>query len=217
MNKIVALVIGGVVVVGGATALIINGGSEDDTNTGSSNSTSQTAAQFSPAKTTNLSFVATTTSTVDGKTTNSVMESDAKTGAIRYKAGAADSGFTFIYTKDAYYMCPESGACFKYALGQGQGAAFDPKTYQYDDAKIADYKTNTKSLGRESCPAGTCEVWQVSGSGYGAKIYIDNDTKRVSQVISDASGVSSKIVYEYRDVSVEIPTNIQELPTAPTM
>ncbi len=211
MNKIITLIVLAVIVVGGGTAIILtNKDSKDSMNSSRANSSKTQTGQgndFSALPTADLSFVATLTSTANGKTVKTVMESDAKTGAVRY----ASDTMTMIYTKDAYYICQTAENCFKYKLGQGSGASFNPKDYQYDSSKIDSYRNSSTKLGTESCPAGTCVVWQVTNGGYVSKIYVDSKTKRVSKVTSSQGETSTTIIYDYKDVSVQVPTNAKDI------
>ena len=115
-----------------------------------------------------------------------------------------------IYTSDAYYAC-QGDNCVKYPISQSSNSGFDPSAYTYDQAKLASY-TSPANKGQQSCPSGTCDVWEVSAGGYSSKLYIDSDTKRITQVESTVAGKTSKIVYEYKDVSITVPANAQTIP-----
>lgn len=175
------------------------------------NSEKSTGNVFDALGTNGMSYVATITTTSGDKSVAGVMESDAKTGAIRYTATTNGKEVQMIYTKDAYYICQTVDKCYKYPLGQG--SAFDPKNYSYDASKIAEIKNSVKSLGTSNCPTGTCSVWQTTSGNYQGKVYIDAKTKRIVQAENTTSTGTSKIVYDYKDVSVTAPANAQELPT----
>lgn len=215
MKKLVPIVIA-VVAVAGVTGFFLTKDSSDSTS-GTKKSTSSSA--FDAVATAGQSFRLTISNEgTDGKKTRAVMEADAKTGAVRYKATGTDEAMSFVYTKDAYYMCLAEDNCYKYALGQGSGAAFDPSSYQYDESKLSSFKTSSTALGEEDCPAGRCDVWKITTNGTDAKVYIDTKTKRVSQVVSTVNGNISTAAYEYTDVTVAIPANAKEIPatTLPT-
>lgn len=214
MKHNVLIAAAAVIVLGGAGAFVLTRDKKtnDTTSSGTSQKTNSANSAFDAVSTEGLSFVATLTTQAEGKELVSTMESDAKTGAIKYTANTGVSPVTMIYTKDAYYMCQDASTCMKYSLTQGNSAGFDPKSFQYDNSEIDNYKNTSAQLGTESCPAGTCSVWKVGAAETESKIYIDKKTRRVSQVITGAADATSKIVYEYKDVSVVVPTNAQEVP-----
>ncbi len=211
MKKLAIILIGAIVVVGGGFGIysVTKGsGDKDDSNTSSNSSNT-----FSPVANSKLSFEATITTVSKGKTTVAVMESDAKTGAVRYSADENDGSLAMIYTKDAYYTCQDEGGCFKFVLGKGQGASFDPKAYQYSESSLETFKQSSQKLATEDCKTGKCDVWQVANTdGTSTKIYIDNATKRVVKVSGQSGGATSTIEYDYKEVSVEVPKDAKELP-----
>lgn len=213
-----------IILVAGVVALLIIGGlfltkgssgekSSSNKNNSNVNSSKSSDGAFSAVATTDLSFVATITSQVGDKTYTQTMESDAKNKAIRYISNAADEKMTFIYTQDTYYMCMSADKCYKYKLGEGSGATFDPSSYQYDSSELDNYKNTSISAGKKSCKAGTCDAWKIKSGEYESLVLIDQKTKRVSEVQSNSIEGSSSIVYEYKDVNVEIPANAEEVPT----
>ncbi len=213
MKRYIPIIVAVLVLAGGAGYALTRDKNDSSNNTnGNQSQTSGNSGAFDAVSTANLSFEATMTTVSGDKTITAVMQSDAKTGAVKYVGGTFSDTMTMIYTKDAYYMCQSADKCFKYPLGQGTGASFDPSTYQYDDSKIADYKSASTSLGRQSCSSGTCDVWKVTSNGYDSKVFIDSKTKRVVQVEGATAEATTKIVYEYKDVNVEIPQNAQTLP-----
>lgn len=213
-TRIIAAVV--VVALAGGGAYLLT---KDDNGDKSSESTSQTAnnqtgseGNFSPVSTEGLEFKATLTTTKDGTNTVATIEQDDQKN-IRYTATQGGQQVEIIYTKDAYYMCT-AGNCIKYPISQQGSAGFDPGTYTYDASKLEGYKNNSAYKGQKSCPAGTCDVWSVTAGGYTSTIYVDTKTKRISQVESTVNGATTKIVYEYTDVTITVPTNAQTLPNA---
>ena len=214
-NKLVLIVGLGILVVAVVAYVGLrnkNSGQNTGSTSGASNTQSNKAASnvFDPLGTNDVSYVATITTTNGDKSVVGVMESDAKTGAIRYTATTNGKEVQMTYTKDAYYICQSADKCLKYPLSQGSG--FDPKSYAYDASKIAEIKNSVKSLGTSSCPTGTCSVWQTTNGSYQGKVYIDSKTKRIVQAENTTASGSSKIVYDYKDVTVSVPANAQELP-----
>ena len=115
-----------------------------------------------------------------------------------------------IYTSDAYYSC-QGDNCVKFPISQSGDSGFDPSAYTYDESKLSSY-ANPAYKGQQSCPSGTCDVWEVSAGGVTSTLYVDSSSKRITQVESTVGGKTSKIVYEYKDVSITVPANAQTIP-----
>lgn len=220
MKKLLPILIIGLVIVGGSIFLL----TKDKNNSKTSNvsvkpsNSNNSSNIFEGISTEGLSFKATMTTEKNGKKIVAIMEADAKTGAYKYSSDVNKASFNMIYTKDAYYTCQSADNCIKYPLSQGNSAGFDPEVYQYDNKELAKFKDTAKSLGTESCPAGTCTVWEVTSGNTKSKVYIDTKTKRVSQATGNYDNTSTQIVYDYQEVNVQIPTKFQEIkmPTLPT-
>ncbi len=209
MKKTIPIIIALIIVVAGA-AVFLMARNNDDTPT-QTTSQGESTNSFNAVSTSGVSFVATiTTTTTDGKTVTGVMESDSKNGAVKYTASTAGATTTMIYTKDAFYMCQTADNCIK---SSAANASFNPSAYEYSDDELAQFKSSSTKVGTESCPSGTCDVWNVSSEGYQSKIYLDQKTKRVSQVVGGTDQATSTIVYDYKDVTVTIPQNAQEAPS----
>ena len=205
---LIGVIVAAVVVVGGGAAYMLtkdNNEETDQTNT-SQTSPSTNANAFNPASTEGLEFVATIS--VDG-TTSSTMEHDDK-GSTRYVATTGGQQMEIIYTSDAYYAC-QGDSCVKYPISQSSNSGFNPGDYTYDQARLASY-TSPANKGQQSCPSGTCDVWEVSAGGVTSTLYVDSSSKRITQVESTVGGKTSKIVYEYKDVSITVPANAQTIP-----
>lgn len=215
-NKKLLIVIFVVLLVGGVAAWqLTKKDSNTKTNANTSSNTSQNTSgtnDFSPLATSGSSFAATITTTAGGNSSSAKMEFDKKTGAVRYTSSAAGQNLVMIYTKDAYYICQTPDTCIKYTLGGTNTPSFDPSSYEYTDDKLAGYRSGANYQGKQDCAAGTCDVWKVSTGSYESSIFVDTKTKRISQVEATTAAGSSKIVYEYQDVSVIVPTNATEAP-----
>ncbi len=217
MKKVIIAVIIVLLLAGGGFLLLKHNkksnnsaNSTNDSQTSSNSSSNSTSPGFDALSNTGVSYAATITSSANGKTTTSNMEFDKSNGAIRYSVG---KDTVVIYTKDAYYMCQGSAKCFKYPLKGSSAAGFDPSAYQYSANKLAGLKSSSTDKGTQSCPAGTCHVWGITSGSYSSEVFVDTNTKRISQVVGTTAVGTSKIVYDYKEVSITIPTNTQSLPT----
>lgn len=205
-----SVIIGAIVIMmlgGGAATYVLT--KDDDKNKEGSSQTSSGSNNntFNPASTENLEFAATITAEGAPQAT---MEHDDK-GNTRYVTAQGGQQMEIIYTSDAYYSC-QGGSCVKFPITQSGNTGFDPSAYTYDEAKLAGYG-NPSHKGRQSCPSGTCDVWEVSAGGVTSTLYVDSDTKRITQVEGTVAGKTSKIVYEYKDITITVPANAQTLPT----
>lgn len=214
-------IIGAVVAValigGGGAYLLANNDdndkkSSDMTLQSSTDQTSSSDNSFAPVATKGLPFVATITNSGTSGNSESKIEHDGK-DKTRYTSSAGGQQTEIIYTSDAYYLCSNGANCIKYPVSQSGSSGFNPADYQYDQEKLGGYKNNASYKGTQDCVAGTCDVWSVSTDGLSSTIFIDTKTKRISQVENSQQGITSKIVYEYKDVTINVPANAQAAPT----
>lgn len=212
MKKIIPVIAGVVVVISGAAIILTgnNNKTSDSTKSAGSNSNQSTVFDAQPTAGASFSATMTTADSKGVKTMDGLMEFDAKTGLSKFTGKIADQTMTMIYSKDAYYMCQAETECFKYSTAQSSSSGFNPNNFQYDSTKLTGYKTNAKSVGTESCPSGSCSVWIVDNAT-NTKMYIDKKTKRVSQFMSSTAEGSTKVVYNYKDVSITIPQNVKDI------
>ena len=214
------------VIIGVVAVLVVVGGAayiatKDDDKSSSSKNTSQTAGNqsandqnnFAPASTEGLPFIATISIEGGGTTTVAKLEYDGK-DKTRYTATQNNQQMQFIYTTDAYYSCTDD-KCIKFPMSSSTSSGFNPSDYQYGADKLSGYRSGAAYKGKQSCSSGTCDVWSVSVDGATSTLYVDSGTKRITQVDSTQGAKTSKIVYEYKDVTIDVPANAQTLPTAP--
>lgn len=206
------VIIGAIVVIllgGGGAAYVLT--KDDDKPPQNTSQNDSNANAFDAVSTEGLEFTAKITTSGASGTTEATLEHDDQNNT-RYVSDIGGMQTEVIYTADAYYSC-QAGNCTKFALSQSSSSGVNPGDYTYDESKLAGYRDNSTHKGRQDCPAGTCDVYEVSVGGTTSTIYIDTDTKRISQVESTISGATSKIVYEYKDVTINVPTNAQTVPT----
>lgn len=210
-NKLIIIAL--VLLIGGGAAFALTRNKDDSNGSTTQKNGAKTGSGFDAVSTSGASFVATITTTVEGKEVVATMEYDKNSGNVRYTSNTDGQNFVIVYTSDAYYMCQTADNCIKYPVGQGQSSGFDPKAYEYSDEELAGWKNTALDKGKKACASGTCYVWEVNTGGYASSVYIDTKTKRVIQVESATAAGASKIVYEYKDVSITPPANAQTLPT----
>src|SRR5690606_5473649 len=119
--------------------------------------------------------------------------------------------FETIFTSDAFYSC-EGDNCIKFPVTQSQSAPFQPGEYVYEEGDIDDLSDMANYKGRGDCPAGTCDIWEVTEDGTTSELLLDSN-QRISQVRGTYDGSTVTITYEYKNVTIDIPANAQTIPT----
>lgn len=215
--KKVAVIIGVVLLVAasvGAFLFLQNSKSNDDS---SQQSESQTEAPdpntFAPLGTGGESFEATITTTFDGEVTEATVAFDGQ-GVSEYNTTAQGQAVRVVHTQDAYYTCNDTQGCFKFDLSQSSGTEFNPDDYDFSEEDANDYQAAATKQGTEACESGACTVWVSSSYKNQGKttIYVDNATNRIVKVQSMYDGTESTITYDYKAVTIDIPTDAEELP-----
>ena len=185
------------------------------TKTSPTSSASASDNSFSPTATSGLAYSATINITAgDGSTSSATILTDGK-GTIQYSTTQSGQSVQVTYTPSAYYTCT-SGTCYKYPNNQGASTDFDPSSYAYTSTQLDAYRSTASYQGKKSCPAGTCDAWSVTSGSTTSTIFIDPATKHISEVkSSQANGQSSSISYDYKTVSITVPTNAQSITATP--
>lgn len=186
---------------------------EAATNANNTAQSTENTEQFNPVATTDVPMIATITTEADGEKNVMVMKFDGK-GNSEYTTEQNGEEVRFVITEDTYYMCNMSG-CFKYANTQEQAGATDPAQYEQSQEDIDKFRANATKKGTESCGTSTCEVWEVSNysENGSATFFVDTSSKRIVKIESAFNGSTSVIEYDYTDVTIEIPTTAEELPS----
>ena len=220
-NLIIGLV-AGVVVVGAGAAYIVTSGGEDETNNNSQTTESTNNSQqestdgqtFNPANTIEQDFVATFTTQSDGGEISATVNYDKDSSSWQYVTTTGDQDAEFIITADAYYSKLD-GQWVKLPSSGDAATGFDTKQLELSDSEVTAFQERASYKGEASCPAGTCDLWEVENYEGAEKIsfYLNKDTNTMSQLVTVANGATSTITYEYKDVTVEVPENAQTLPS----
>ncbi len=210
MKKIIIGVVAVVVVIaaaGAGYALIKKNNSDT--------ATEENQSAFNPASTEGQAFIATVTATPrKNKKTVTVMKTDGQ-GASEYLLNSSTKS-RMVFTKDFYYVCAKN-SCSKFSSSASHGFISDPNTYDVSQADINNAQEKAVHEGQQPCPTGngTCDVWSTEGLsevGTTAKVYVDSESRRVVQIDAKSEdGVMTKIVYDYKPVTITIPKNAHEI------
>lgn len=168
---------------------------------------------FNPQFGENDPFIATITGTVNGEESTIKLASDGK-GTTEFTMTSEGQEIRYIYTADSYYMCT-GGQCTVMKLDGASQATLNSDDYTYSQEEIANFKSTSTYLGQQSCPSGTCNVWQVNDGVEGStnKLFVDTGSNRITQIEMTTNEGTSTIAFEYKDVTINIPANAQELVT----
>lgn len=203
-KQLIILLVLVLVIGGGAAAFLLT--KEDEPK---SSTTQQSSGDFSPASIQELDFVATITTEGSNENTQGTLEKDGD--KTRLVSTADNQTSEIINTPDALYTCT-NGVCYKFAA-QNSESGVDVSQYHYEDTEISNLRNTAVYKGQKDCASGKCDVWEVKDTPDSvSELYLDVNTKRIIQVVSTKEGTTTKITYEYKDVTVDIPTNVQQIP-----
>ncbi len=211
MKKIILLVVGVVFTAGvgfGVYSLVYKS-SDDSTRTVVGGVSTK---KFNPVNSANSQFVATTTiEGGSGPVTSTTVEHDGKDAWLS-KTTVNGTTSQALFTKDAYYT-NIAGQWFK----SSSVKAFASDSYELTPAKLAEFQAAVKDKGSASCPSGTCELWEAENYKGNDKLsfYVRSDNK-IDQLVTVIKGKTIKIGYEYKPVTITIPTDAKTLPSLPT-
>lgn len=217
MNKqIIAIIAGVVLLIGGGIAFwqLQDDEPELAQETTENGITQEEAAQLAivAENMAGASYVATISGTTPQGDIDSLLEFDGE-GSYSFTASQAGQSVQFVVTPEATFSC-EGDQCFELPRGQEDELfAFNIDDFTYDEAALTDFVDIARKVGQEDCPAGTCDVWEIEQDGETSRLYIDIDTNRISQASGSGGDGEFTIVYEYRDVTITAPENVQPFPT----
>jgi hypothetical protein len=210
-SKVLIIAIVVLVLGGGAGAYLLTRDDDGD----SANQTEQNdggSGSFDAVSNQNLPFVVNFSMSGENGESNATIEYDGK-GAWRYSAEQEGQTIEYISANNYFYTRAGEEGWYKYPFAAGEATSFDTSSYEFSESDLAALKASGQNKGRENCPAGSCDVWETSDeSGNRTTVYIDTDSRRISQIKSVTGGTTTTMVYDYRDVSIEIPADAQELP-----
>lgn len=200
MKKKTVIIIAAIIVVlaaAGVTAAVVvnNQDKKTDTQNNSSDEGSNnnaTSNTFEPKNLNELSYVATSTTTVADQTITSTIESNGK-GTTKTSSTTAGMSTESYITGNEVITCID-GACSKTTVETDA-------TSDQLNADLSKYRNNATSAGNETIDGQSYKVWTVTGeAGDTIKYYLDNDNR-----IARITMTNSTIVYEYKDVSFTVP------------
>lgn len=213
------VIIGGVIAVIAIVAVSIfalTGGDDSKsqqtkTKGSSADPASTSANEFEAIATKDQSFQAVMTGTRDTTTYTANLEYDGK-GNSRYSGTSGGTTFEAFMLGSRYVIC-SNGTCFEMSQANSPVPVSEDQ-YSYSDDNLANFRRNATYKGKQDCPAGTCNAWDVKTTDFTGTIFVD-DEDRISKVSSKSDKSAFDITYTYQPVTITPPANIQTLPTTP--
>lgn len=213
-KKLIPIVAGTIVLALGAGAYFML--TKDDSESDSDQTTNaQTTDQsdnplFSARSLADTSYVATMNSTSGDGNLTAIIRSDGR-GNLHY-SGSYEGGTSDFYSVDGQTIVCTDDECFASAALQ---PPVDESQYDYTEEDVASWREKAVYKGKQACPAGTCDTWEVSEVDGNGTIYIDGNG-RISRATWNTSEGSMTIDYSYEPVTITAPENVQTLPELPT-
>lgn len=207
-NLIIGLIVALLILVGGAGAFFVLNNNDDSSNTESTASSNEQLPFFNPAATAGESFVATMTGTTEDKSYTATIEYDGS-GNAHYTGQFEDETFELYMLGERNIIC-NGGQCIETPNTTG-ASPVDRDLFDISDEDLTEYRNNALYQGTQDCPAGKCEVWQISVEDYTGLLFVSEDGQ-ISKATGEAAGGSFEIIYSYEQVTVSAPENIQTIP-----
>ena len=212
-------------IVGIAVLVLLGGGgvayvlSQDKADTDTTNNSSESATEssddtptFAPNLSDDTSFIATmeVNSTNESENFNGKIER-AKNGDIKFSGVQAGQNVEMYLTTEGVNIVCQDAQCFQLSSGTSSLEELDI-TPNADDLEA--YKSTAVYKGKEACSSGTCNVWEYTDDeNVKVTAYIDKDSNRIVEINGiETDGSTLKLTYEYTDVTVIIPENVETLP-----
>jgi hypothetical protein len=217
-NQIIGLVVGAVIVVGGVAFAATQGGESDNSNsatTQTEGSTESDSTAFNPVNTMESDFVATfTISSNDSEEISSVVEYDADGKTWQTTTNADGQEVKALITDDAYYTYANDQWLKLPKTEASSASGLNPEDYEVTADELTEFQNVLQYKGEASCPAGTCDLWEAENYQGNDMIsfYVNKSDNTINQIVTKTIAGTSTIVYEYKDVTIEVPTDVREVP-----
>ena len=156
------------------------------------------------------SYVATISGEAADNIIDATMEFDGQ-GNVRFTAQEDGRTLQFILTPEFLYSC-DGDTCYEFPADGQESQLLNPGDFTYTETDAVQYQSLGRNIGQESCPAGTCNVWEIEENDETNRIYIDVDSNLISQISGSSPDGGYTITMEYRDVSISAPDNAEPLP-----
>lgn len=211
---VLALILGALLVVGGASLYIWSSGDDDSdesTETSQNETNEEGSPTFSPLATNAESFEAKMVgTTADGQNYTATIEFDGQDNSHYYGDFGTDQTFEVFSLNGRTIFCSEN-ACFENP-SEATSSPVTSDQYEYSDEDLTAYRDGANYVGEQSCPAGTCDVWEVTREGYTGKFFVDSNG-RISKAEWTGAEGNFSLEYAYKTIVITEPENVQTFPT----
>lgn len=219
-TKLAALLLGAILIIGGGVYFATRSddtsqnaesrqSTQTDENSGSQSEGENSGMEFAAVANLNEPFTADIMGSTESGDFTGKLEYDGQ-GNSKFSTTSANGSTEFYFVNDIYISC-QAGECF--SLPSTGPSPFDIDNYAYSDEDFDKFKESTEYLGRQDCPAGTCDVWQANENGLVTQIFISTQDKRISKVVGTENDIITTITYTFGPVTIEAPADVQESPT----
>lgn len=192
------------VIAVGVGIFIFTGSNKNDDST-TSNTDSSNKPTFEPKSTEGVPYVAKLSGAAGDSAIAATIEYDGK-GNSHY-VGTAPEASEMYKIGDEYIMCTNA-TCMAMSTASNP-AGSGQSTYSHKD--ITSWKKSAVYKGKQDCPAGSCDAWQVTQDSYTGTIFVASNG-RVSRTIWKSDKTNMTIDLEYKDVTINRPENVQTIP-----
>lgn len=197
-----------IAIIGGIVAFVMMRGG--DTTPSSSTNTANEVGNasnptFAPMSTAGISYEAKINGTAGDSTIAATIEYDGK-GNSHYIGTAPEPSETYQFGNE-YIMCDDAHCMSIPTTNQPAGSG----EATYSDADIESWNNTAVYKGKQDCPSGTCDTWQITKDGHTGTLFIASDG-RISRSTWISSESSMTIDFEYKAITITRPENIQAMP-----
>lgn len=212
MKKFIPIIVVALLIVGGGAFYLINNSQKSEDTTQTSSSENASSNVFNPVNTLSEPFVVSFKTEGEQGGTSANIEYDGKEN-WRYTSQSADNSTEMIITPSANYM-KNGETWFKLPTDSSTAQVFQKDAYQVTDSELKDFQAAVTYRGEEACPAGSCYVWVAKNykGNDSLEFYIDKKTNRINQLITSTKTGKITIIYDYKPVTITIPTVVSEIP-----
>jgi len=170
-----------------------------------------TDPDFKPVPTDNLPFEASLLlKPAEGAVFRGAVQHDGN-GTIRLEAKQDDESLELYITPTHQIFC-ELGECFR-DIRDDSDPLFSVESFIYNQQDLPGIGAGLLKNGQVQCGESTCDVWgSPSFADTLSKVLIEQGTNRIISIEGLFDGDSIKIDYQYNQVKIILPLNVDDLP-----
>lgn len=185
---------------------------DETVNSNSTNTNSGEVANFNLQPTNNKDYTGNFSATSATKTISGSFDHDSS-GNIKMRVSDDNGETAETYLLDSEIVsCSNDGKCI--ALPAQPSGSIERTQHEFDEAAVKEFKQNAVYKGKQPCPAGTCDVWDVKSTRGEATLFIDSNGL-LSKIVSKNDSGTFEVNVIYKNVEVVRPANVSQIPNIP--